>query len=135
MLATVTLAGCGANIDPGPRAIDGVFPPIGDRPPLPFRVIDETGLIRALAVVNQDDLQDGISRLPGRDNAVYVQWLGGACDRLAVLAFEHRVDGHAFTLTTERDFGGCRLVGFQRSLVIEFTQPIDASAVSFDAID
>jgi len=75
------------------------------------------------------------ARWPGRDDSLYLTWLGGACDRRVLVVFEHGVDRHGFTITTERDFGGCRLVGFQRSLLIDFTQPIDASTVSISTID
>lgn len=60
-LAAVALAGCGSDIDPSPRAIDGVFPPIAELPPLPFQLTDQTGLIRALAVADPDGLREGVS--------------------------------------------------------------------------
>jgi hypothetical protein len=135
VLAWATLASCESNIQLRSRAIDGVFPPTRDLPPLPFRLTDETGLVQALAVVKPGNLQDGVSPLPGRDDAVYVQWTGGACDRLAMVVFEHGLDGHQFTITTERDFGGCRMIGIPRSLTIEFTQPVDAATVSLDTVD
>src|SRR5688572_31098435 len=122
VLATAAVAGCGSDIELGPRAIDGVFPPAADLQPLPFRVTDRTGLIRALAVVRPDGVAEGVSQVAGRDNALYLAWVGGACDRRAIVVFERRVGRHTFTITTERDFGGCRLRGIPRSLTIEFTQ-------------
>ena len=124
------LAGCGSDNEPGARAIDGVFPPTGELPQLPFRLSDQTGLIRAITVVEADDVPEGISQVTGRDDALHLEWLGGMCDRRVLVVFEQQADGAAFTVDTEADFGGCRLMGVQRSLAIEFTRPIDASTVS-----
>ena len=132
LLATAALAGCGFRHRAGAACDRRRIPATADLPPLPFRVTDQTGLIRALAVVEPDGVPEGVSGVPGRDDALYLAWLGGACDRLAMVVFDHRVGGHAFTITTERDFGGCQLVGYPRSLVIEFTQPIDASTESLE---
>jgi len=65
LLVSAGLAGCSADIEPGPRAIDGVFPATGELPQLPFRVTDQTGLIRAIAVVNEDDVPEGVSQVAG----------------------------------------------------------------------
>ena len=131
LLVTAGLSGCSSDSDPRPRAIDGGFPPTAQLPALPFRVADQTGLIRALAVVEAGVVQEGASQVLGRDDALYLHWVGGACDRQVLVTFEHTANGHGFTISTERDFGGCRLVGIPRTLVIEFTRPVDASAVSF----
>lgn len=135
VLATAGLAGCASNDERGPRAIDGAFPQTQELPQLPFRVTDQTGLIRAIAVVERDDLEDGVSQVTGRNDALYVKWLGGLCDRRVLVVFEHQAEGPAFTVDTEADFGGCLLMGIQRSLVVEFTQPVDASTVSFSTIE
>ena len=131
LLVTAGLSGCSSDSQPGPRAIDGAFPPTAELPQLPFRVTDQTGLIRAIAVVPGDDVPEGVSQVPGRNDALHLQWLGGLCDRRVLIVFAQGADGPAFTVDTEADFGGCRLMGIPRSLVIEFTQPIDASTVSF----
>jgi len=131
LLVTAGVAGCSSGSQPGPRAIDGGFPPTAQLPALPFRIADQTGLIRALAVVDAGVLEEGASQVLGRDDALYLHWVGGACDRRVLVMFQHTANGHGFTVSTERDFGGCRLVGIPRTLVIEFTRPIDASTVSF----
>ena len=130
LLVSAGLAGCSPDNESRPRAIDGAFPPTGELPLLPFRVSDQTGLIRAIAVVRSDDVHDGVSQVTGRPDALHLQWVGGLCDRRVLIVFEQQAGGPAFTVDTEADFGGCRLMGIQRSLVIEFTQPIDASTVS-----
>jgi hypothetical protein len=130
LLVTAGLAGCSADREPGPRSIDGVFPPTAELPQLPFRVTDQTGLIRAIAVAKADDVPEGVSQVKGHDDALHLEWLGGLCDRRVFVVFEQQADGSAFTVDTEADFGGCLLMGVQRSLVIEFTRPVDASTVS-----
>ena len=88
-----------------------------------------------MAVVNTGIVEEGVSQVPGRDDALYLLWVGGACDRRVLVTFERTADGPGFTISTERDFGGCRLIGIPRNLMFEFTQPIDASTVSFTVLD
>ena len=134
LLVTAGLSGCSADSEPRPRAIDGAFPPTAELPQLPFRVTDQTGLIQGIAVVDPGDIPEGVSQVPGRDDALFLEWLGGLCDRRILVAFAHQADGPVFTVKTEADFGGCRLMGIQRSLVIEFMQPVDAATVSLRTI-
>ena len=126
VLAIVGLVGCGSATEPGPRAIDGGFPPGRDLQALPFRVADQTGLIRSVAVIDSADFYEGVSQVPGRDDALYLMWVGGACDRRVLITFEQTADAPAFTISTERDFGGCRMIGIDRQLMFEFTGPVDA---------
>ena len=135
VLATAGLAGCGSAADPGPRAIDGGFPPRADLQALPFRIADQTGLIKAVAVVDTRAVEEGVSQVPGRDDALHLLWVGGACDRRVLVTFERTADGPAFTIDTERDFGGCRMIGIPRNLMFEFTQPVDALTVSFTVLE
>ena len=135
VLATAGLAGCGSTTDPGPRAIDGVFPPSAELPQLPFRVGDQTGLVRAASVGNPSELLEGVRPVPGRDDALSVIWIGGMCDRRVLVTLDRAADGLALNVATERDFGGCRMAGVYRHLVIEFTGPVDASTVSLSMLD
>ena len=50
VLAMAGLAACESTDEPGPRAIDGVFPPTAELPQLPFRVADLTGSVRAVSI-------------------------------------------------------------------------------------
>ena len=129
-LAISALAGCAPTTESGPKVIDGGFPPRGDLPALPFRIADQTGKIRAVTITNDGGVMEGVSQVPERDDALYVHWIGGQCDRRVLVIFEQSVDGPAFTIDTERDFGGCRMVGIPRILMIELTGPVDASTVS-----
>lgn len=135
VLVTAGLAACESTTEPGPRAIDGVFPPSAELPQLPFRVADGTGLVRAASVGNQGELLEGVRPVPGRDDALSVIWIGGMCDRRVLVTLQGTVDSLALNVATERDFGGCRMAGVFRHLVIEFTGPVDASTVSLTMLD
>ena len=135
LLATVCLADCGPDTAPGPRTIDGGFPATAELPPLPFRLVDQTGRIQALAVVDPGELPDGVSQAPGRADAVHLLWTGGACDRRVLVTFEGAADEATFMIDTERDFGGCMLLGIRRTLLIEFNQPVDAATVSVAMVE
>jgi hypothetical protein len=131
LLATA-IVGCASTDQPGPRAIDGVFPTQGDVAALPIRVSDLPGMVRTVSIVAPDGVPDGVSQVPDRDDALYLQWVGGMCDRNAELVVERSGDNLVATVRTERDFGGCRMAGITRTLMLEFTEPVDASAVELD---
>ena len=133
-VTAAVLVGCIAGDEPSPRVIDGAFPPRVDLPALPFRVTDRTGLIRAVAAVNPGDVIEGVSQVPGRDDALYLLWIGGACDRQVHLVFDWQAEP-TLELTTEHDLGGCRMVGIDRNLMIEFTRPVDAATVVYGTLD
>jgi hypothetical protein len=135
LLAAAGIAGCLSTTEPSVRTIDGAFPPLEDLPELPFRIADRTGLVQAVSVVNLGNFEEGIRPVPGRDDALSVLWTGGMCDRRVLMEFERRADGLTLNVSTERGFGGCRLAGVLRNLLIEFTQPVDASTVSFSTRD
>lgn len=134
LLATMALAGCSSTTDPGVRAIDGAFPPGGLVAELPFRVSDVVGLVQTVSLA-QPHAADGVTQVPGRDDAIYVQWMGGMCDREALIVFDRTVDGLGLRITTERDFGGCRMAGISRTLQLDLSEPVDASTVSIVIVD
>ena len=82
------LAACESADEPGPRAIDGVFPPTAELPQLPFRVADLTGSVRAVSIGNADAPLEGVQPVPGRDDALSVIWIGGVCDRHVLVTLE-----------------------------------------------
>ena len=92
---------------------------------------DQTGRIHALAVADPAVIEEGVSQVLGRDDALYLHWVGGVCDRRVLVTYGHTLDGTGFTISTERDFGVCRMIGIPRTLMIVFTRPVDASRVSF----
>jgi hypothetical protein len=76
-----------------------------------------------------------VSQVPGRDDALYVQWIGGMCDRSVVIVVDRAAANLLVTIRTERDFGGCRLAGISRTLMLEFDEPVDASTVALELLD
>lgn len=131
----VALAGCGSDVQPRSRPIDGVFPAQGDVAQLPVRVSDLTGLIKTVSIVAADAGQEGVSQVPGRDDALYLQWIGGMCDRSVVIVVDRPAASLLITINTERDFGGCLLAGISRTLMLEFNEPVDASTVALELLD
>ena len=135
LLATLGIAGCGPTEATGPRAIDGAFPAQGDISALPVRVSDLPGVIRNVSIVAADAGLEGVSQVPGREDAVYLQWMGGMCDRGAEVIVDRVVAGLLVTISTQRDFGGCRMAGISRTLMLELTEPVDASTVALELLD
>ena len=135
LLGALGMAGCGSAEQAGPRAIDGAFPAQGDIAALPVRVSDLPGVIRAVSVVAADAGQEGVTQVPGRDDALYLQWLGGMCDRAAEVVVDRAGAGLLVTISTERDFGGCRMAGITRTLMLELNEPVDASTVALEQLD
>lgn len=76
-----------------------------------------------------------MSQVPGRDDGLYLQWLGGMCDRSVVIVVDRPAADLLVTISTERDFGGCRLAGISRTLMLEFNEPVDASTVALELLD
>lgn len=135
LLGALGSAGCGSAEPSGPRTIDGGFPAQGDIAPLPIRVSDLPGVIRSVSIADSDPGREGVSPVPGRDDALYVHWMGGMCDRGAEVVVDRAGAGLAITIRTQRDFGGCRMAGIPRTLMLETTEPVDVSAIGLEVLD
>ena len=133
--AAVIVAGCASTPEPSERGpFDGMLPAVGDTPPLPVRVEDRTGQLVAVAIADPGMLEDGVSGVPGRDDALHVQWTGGMCDQRVRILVEPVDDGLSVTLDTDRA-GACLLAGIGRGLLLEFAQNVDPTTVSFTDVD
>jgi hypothetical protein len=135
LLATVGSAACGPAAPAGPRAIDGAFPAQGDIAALPVRVTDLPRVISTVSVVAANAGHEGVIQVPGRDDALYLQWIGGMCDRGAEVVVDRAGTSLVITISTERDFGGCRMAGIGRTLMLELREPIDATTVALRLLD
>jgi hypothetical protein len=125
VLALVVAAGCSAF---GPRSFEVAFAPLPDAgiQALPTTLVDATGTVTAVIVaVDVPIVGDGPTAVAGDANSVVVTWMGGMCDRRVDLRLEERDGGLRLSGTTQADFGGCRLAGISRSLVIRFLLPVD----------
>ena len=131
----LVLAGCVAG---PPRTHSITFPALEDVAALPVVLDDRTGLVQRLEVGPAelpglvDD--DGAIGLPGNPMAVAVRWLGGVCDKQANLSLEDRQGTLWLSITTDRDFGGCRLAGIFRPLILHFATPVDASRIHVEQV-
>lgn len=143
LLGAVTMVGCVAPTEPSGGVFDGAFGPVADLPALPYRVADQTGLIRGVATVegagaaavDVGAVDPGITQVPGRADAVFLHWVGGMCDRRVLVVFAAASDQSGVRIGTERDFGGCRLMGIPRVLMFEFTRPVDGATMGFELVD
>ena len=135
LLATVGIAACGSAAPAGPRAIDGAFPAQGDIAALPVRVSDLPGVIRGVSVVAADAGHEGVTQVPARADALYLQWIGGMCDRGAEIVVDRAGTSLVITISTERDFGGCRMAGISRTLMLELNEQVDATTVALELLD
>jgi hypothetical protein len=131
LLGTVVLTGCAATAESSPRVIDGVLPMFRPSADVPYKVVDHLGIVRAVSVVDPGAVQDGITPVPGRDDAVYVVWASGVCDRWVLIRFLRTTHGRGLRVTTGRELGGCALSQPPRVLLIEFSEPIDARTLAF----
>ena len=134
LVAAIAIAGCAATPEPVERdPIAGSFPRAGEIAELPYRVWDRTGFVDAVSVIVPGASVDGVSGVPGRDDALLVHWMGGTCDDEVRIVLERTLDGLALSVDTD---AGCGLLaGFGRTLLLEFTAPIDPSTVSFTNVD
>lgn len=131
VLGTVAITGCSATAESSPRAIDGVFPMFRPSADVPYEVVDRLGIVRTVSLVDPGDIQDGITPVPGRDDAIYVVWASGVCDRWVLIQLLRTTHGRGLRITTGRELGGCALGQPRRILLIEFSEPIDARALAF----
>jgi len=130
VLGVVAVAGCSAA-ESSPRAIDGVFPIFRPRADVPYKVADHVGIVRAASLVDPGAVQDGITPVPGRNDAIYVAWASGVCDRWVLIRLLGTSHGRGLRVTTGRELGGCALDQPRHVLLIEFRGPIDARALAF----
>jgi hypothetical protein len=130
LFAAAALAGCTTSTEPEIRDIQGVFPARGRTMELPFVVSDQLGLIKTVSLA-EPRIDDGVTQVTGRGDAIYLQWTGGMCDRQVSIVFDRTLDGPVLGVATERGFGGCLLAGIARTLRLDLSEPLDASTVAF----
>lgn len=103
---------------------------------LPVVVLDATGLVTGIepgpqGVWAAHDVS--IENAPDGQNALIYTWLGGACDGTATFTFERTGDRFRLSASTMRVGDTCILIGLQRRLRIQLSEPVDAARVNIDA--
>lgn len=101
---------------------------------LTVTVDDRTGLVQDVMVPPElGGWLDGVVNPPGRPDQLVVAWMGGMCDRHAILTLERAGAGFRVSERTERP-DSCLLAGIGRAVVLQLGAPIAAETVVFDAV-
>ena len=120
------LAGCSSLV---PASFHIVVPaePGGGPPLLPVHLIDHTG---SVAAVEQGTAPlDPLLRIrtliavPDRSDAIFITWIAGACDESVEFRIRPGIQRRV-VMTTTRRADGCDGMGFDRSFIVLFNQPI-----------
>jgi len=69
-----------------------------------------------------------VQPIAGRDDAVLLTWIGGACDDRAIVSVDADAGSYGVTIDSPSSAMSCSAVGIIRSLVLELTEPVGADA-------
>jgi hypothetical protein len=131
-VAAVLLAGC--SLLPPPAGIQLTIPAGEEVRALPVTVVDNAGVIsEATPVENPVGFsgQTTVQALDGRDDAVVLAWMGGACDDRAIITIEQTGDRYRATVESQSSAISCSAVGVSRAVLLSLNQPVGPDA--FDA--
>ena len=130
-LAVVLVAGCALL---PPDGLQVTLPAVDTIDPLPVTVVDNAGIVVGAAPGEGSFLDDetavAIEAVPGRDDAVWVNWLGGACDDRVTITIDPEGDQFRVATRTQPDVTilACPAVGIFRSVLLELTGPMGVDA-------
>ena len=80
LVACLVLAACGSGVAV-PTPLTAEYPPAAsDVKALPISLIDQTGLVTALAVAPDAAPGEGVEAVPGSETSLRVHWDGDPCD-------------------------------------------------------
>jgi hypothetical protein len=128
LLVAALLAGC------------ALFPPMGmlvtipatrDAAALPVTIVDHGGIIRAArpdAHPGDVESRTSVQAVPGREDAVLLTKIGGACDDRAIVTIDPDGDRYRVTVEGQTSAKGCRPVGIIRTLLLTLTEPVGVDA-------
>lgn len=79
VIPLAALAGCGSG--GGVPTYSTAYPPqeVGDKA-LPISLVDQTGLVTAIAAAPDASAAADVESVPDRANELRISWLGGECD-------------------------------------------------------
>ena len=77
--ALVSLVGCGPGPVATPLALSYPAATAG-ADPMPISLVDQTGLVTAIAAAPAEAADQGVAAAPGLMNALRIGWQGGPCD-------------------------------------------------------
>jgi hypothetical protein len=125
LLACLSVAGCSGEALPSPFAIEYPAATAGGDP-LPVSLIDQTGLVTAMAVAAEAP-PEGVSTVPGQPNVIRVGWPGGICDDRATLVLNPIGARYQLTIHNHPRFTAgieCGDGVVTRGVDITFSQPL-----------
>lgn len=132
VLSFAALAGCGPGGEVPTFRIS--YPPAtaGDKP-LPISLIDQTGLVTAIAAAPDAVVGSDVEAVPGRADALRVSWDGGDCDDRVTLVLNRLGDAFELAIRNHPQFGAgliCTGAEVSRALDIEFSTTLAPEQLS-----
>jgi len=123
------VAGC--SLLPPPAGIQLTIPATAEVAALPVTVVDHAGIVGGAAPgapANDAPFETTVRAVPGRDDAVEVHWIGGACDDRTIITIDPDAEGYRVTTETQSSAMGCNASGIFRTVVLTLTEPVVADA-------
>ncbi len=128
-ITAALLAGC--SLLPPPAGIQLTIPVTADVAALPVTVVDHAGIVGGAAPgapANDAPFETTVRAVPGRDDAVAVHWIGGACDDRTIITIDPDADRYRVTIETQSSATGCNASGIFRTVVLTLAEPVVADA-------
>lgn len=105
-----------------------------DDPPIPFVLIDQTGLVTSVESVSVplgDSIYPVVSTDATSSDAFIVSWLGGLCEKGATATFRSSGEGHyAFALRVDQTTGSCPAIAIPRGLRVMTQAPVPVNSIT-----
>lgn len=131
LLVAIALMATGCSVPPPPSGIQLVLPARPEVRALPVTVVDHADVISdaAPAEIPADaPWETTIRAVDGRDDAVLLTWMGGACDDRAIVTVDEVGARYRVTVKTEMSGMGCTAVGVFRAVLLTLAKPIEPDA-------
>jgi hypothetical protein len=128
-LIAVLLAAC--SLLPPPAGIQVTIPATLDVRALPVTVVDHAGIVREAGPADRLDVVETdaiVQAIPGREDAVLLTWMGGACDDRAIVTIDRDGDRFTVAVDTQSSATACSAVGIFRTLMLTLIEPVGAGA-------
>ena len=92
--------------------------------------MDHAGIVRKAAPgeLPANLWETGVQAVAGRDDAVLLIWMGGACDDRAIVTIDQDAERFRATIKTPRFIGGCTAVGILRGVLLMLSEPVGPDA-------
>jgi hypothetical protein len=133
LVACLALAGCGSGgAVPTPLTAEYPAAASGEKA-LPISLIDQTGLVTALAVAPDAPEGQGVESVPGSETSLRVRWDGDPCDDHVTMVLVDIGATYQLTIHDHPQFAAgltCPNVVAHRSVDIGFSSHLDATDLS-----